>query len=429
MRLTLKKFLTLENGQKIMIKSLLGEGAQGEVYLVSNEQKEYAFKWYKNRPTDDFINNLKSLIATNSPTNDFIWPLHYVEDVDGFGYVMELIPHHFKSFVSLLNGKNPFKSLNALITWCIHLAQSFKELHSLGFSYQDVNDGGFFFQPETGDLLICDNDNITANKSNLGIRGKMKFMAPEIVRHEQDPDIHSDRFSLSIIFFMVLTLGHPFIGNRLKDYNLIDEKAEFELFGSNPIYVYHPKNASNRPIHGYHNLLIQRYSTLPSYIQDEFQRTFCSGLVDRENERTTELEWIKVLVKYRDDLIQCSHCQYEFPSKLVDGKLEQFCPRCHTTQPSHLILEIGRNKIVLEPDKKLYEPHIDKFSPHYETSVGIVVVNKNNPRLWGIRNLTQKTWTYRDGSGEQREAKPQEVIPIIRNLIIDFNFETTGHIH
>lgn len=33
-------------------------------------------------------------------------------------------------------------------------------LHRHGYSYQDLNDGNFFINPESGDVLICDNDNV-----------------------------------------------------------------------------------------------------------------------------------------------------------------------------------------------------------------------------------------------------------------------------
>ena len=29
-----------------------------------------------------------------------------------------------------------------------------------GYSYQDLNDGNFFINPQSGDVLICDNDNV-----------------------------------------------------------------------------------------------------------------------------------------------------------------------------------------------------------------------------------------------------------------------------
>ncbi|MCI7212771.1 MAG: hypothetical protein MR467_01290, partial [Bacillales bacterium] len=81
----------------------------------------------------------------------------------------------------------------------------------------------------TGHKLICDNDNVTAHKRSLGVLGKMRYMAPEIVRGDklrkngprQMPDTHSDRFSLAIILFLALCLGNPFEGRCLQKYMII----------------------------------------------------------------------------------------------------------------------------------------------------------------------------------------------------------------
>lgn len=42
------------NGQKIIIIDLLGEGGQGEVYLVLKDSQKFAFKYCKEIPQSDF---------------------------------------------------------------------------------------------------------------------------------------------------------------------------------------------------------------------------------------------------------------------------------------------------------------------------------------------------------------------------------------
>ena len=50
------------NGKQIRIVDLLGEGGQGEVYLVNDGIKEYAFKYYFEHPSSDFKYNLRNNI-------------------------------------------------------------------------------------------------------------------------------------------------------------------------------------------------------------------------------------------------------------------------------------------------------------------------------------------------------------------------------
>ena len=424
------------NDTKVEILDLLGEGGQGEVYLVKMGKEKLAFKYYKEIPSDDFKYNLKNNIAKGSPSSNFLWPKEYIEFTDdSCGYLMDLRASNYVSFVSYLTGKNQFKNLRTMLNWCIELVKSFKLLHERGYSYQDLNDGSFFLDPETGKLLICDNDNVTADKRSLGVLGKMRYMAPEIVRGDKDkatgdrqmPDTHSDRFSLAIILFLALCKGNPFEGECLKKYVIVDEKAEYEMFGSNPVYVYNEKDASNRPIRGYHTAVLNRYPYLPSYIKSAFHRTFVDGLVDRENGRTTELEWLKLLCKYRDELITCS-CGKEFIYGFMEKKHNDKCPYCKKETRRFCYLHIGKNRILLEPNKLIYEIHIDKYSSNYNLAIGRVIVNKNNPGLWGIQLQVNEDVLIKDKNGNEKTIAKDGIIPIVNGLKIKFNETAVGEI-
>lgn len=428
MKLKKGQKIQLKNDRHLVVNDLLGVGGQGEVYKVEVDGRDYALKVYINEESCDFKYNLRNNIDRKSPSPCFLWPLEYVEiDDDTFGYLMHIRPSNYESFVSFLNGKVKFKDTNTLITWCIELCSSFKKLHEKGFSYQDLNDGSFFLDPSNGALLICDNDNVTADKKNLGVLGKMKYMAPEIVRGDinkvtgdpQMPDTHSDRFSLAIILFMALCLGNPFEGARLKDYDIIDETAEMELYGTNPVFVYHKTDKSNRPIRGYHASLLKRWAYLPIYVKEAFHRTFVDGLADRENQRTTELEWIRCLSKYRDELISCS-CGYQYPYGLEEKSTLNNCPSCNSKSRELSKLKIGRHIILLEPNKYLYKHHIDKYSDEYNFMMAKVIASKKDPSRWGLKLRLDDDVTVIDQTGVSKVIDKDGVIPLIKNLKIIF---------
>lgn len=418
-----------DDGETIKIEGFLGEGGQGEVYLVSLKGKKAALKVYKRATSLDFKYNLQNNVEKGSPSNDFLWPELLLE-LDGgrFGYIMPLRPGNYVSFVSYLSGKNAFKNKKTLLTWCIRLCAAFKKLHERGYSYQDLNDGSFFFDPNTGDLLICDNDNVTADKKNLGILGKMRYVAPEIIRGEVLPDVHSDRFSLAVILFLALCLGNPYEGERLKNYDIVDEKAEYEMFGENPVFVYHDTDPSNRPIRGYHTSVIKRWEHIPPYIKEAFHRTFVDGLRDRENERTTELEWLKLLMLYRDELVTCASCGSEYAYGSTESLRSENCPYCGGKTREICVLGVGKYGIALEPGKKLYEPHIDKYSSEYDKVIGEVITAKNDPGRWGVRIYAGIPVTIEDSAGNVRVVEDNGVIPVVRRLQIQFGESVIGEI-
>lgn len=77
-----EKFTIGEN-ETFVVEDLLGEGGQGEVYLVSNGEQKYALKIYKGEVSRDFRFNLKNNIEKGSPSEDFLWPKRLFERADG----------------------------------------------------------------------------------------------------------------------------------------------------------------------------------------------------------------------------------------------------------------------------------------------------------------------------------------------------------
>jgi hypothetical protein len=208
---------------------------------------------------------------------------------------------------------------------------------------------------------------------------------------------------------------------------LMDEVAEYEMFGKNPHFIFHRTNHANRPIRGYHTMPLKRWPGLPIYIKEAFHRTFVDGLIDRENGRTTEIEWVRLLMRYRDEVVRCG-CGFEYADGLWETNRTGLCPACGTQSPDRAILLVGSNKVILDLGKKLYEPHVDKFAANYDIAVANVIASRDNPNIWGIRNVTAQSFTITDAKGVKKIIPPNGVIPIVRNITIQFNDDTKGEI-
>ena len=249
-----QKIKTVSGGELEIIQKL-GEGGQGVVYKVRYNGRELALKWYFSGKLNNavkFYDNIQNNIKKGAPTPAFLWPLEITEYYEGsFGYLMELRPPEYEDFSRFLLAKVRFSGISAIINAALNITNGFRVLHNRGYSYQDLNDGNFFVNPKTGDVLICDNDNVAPYGDNLGIAGKCRYMAPEVVLGKKRPDLHTDRFSLAVVLYLLLFLNHPLEGKRTMC-PCLTEELERKFYGSAPLFVWDPSDDSNRPVRGVH---------------------------------------------------------------------------------------------------------------------------------------------------------------------------------
>ena len=414
------------DGEIISVDEELGEGGEGVVYRVTWRGKPYALKWYfkKPRPTNDLENlynkkyeNFRQNIARGSPAPTFLWPLALTKrDSHGcFGYVMELRPGEYKELGQFLLNRVRFDSPRSTLNAMLNLALSFKLLHNNGFSYQDLNDGNFFFNPKDGSLKICDNDNVIANGANLGIMGKMGYMAPEIMAGRKDPDSHSDRFSLAIILFMLMCKAHPLFGKR-NDPSKVGAEADKELYCDNPVFIFDPKDKSNRPddnVNPNPNILWPYY---PECLRSLFERAFDKSVMNsdgtgRQN-RVIEKEWVKAIFKARHRLVTCPHCGRDVFIDLSAKTANTKCEECKRQIPRPPVLRAGEYDIPLEYNKT-YHRTICEFEftdddPTFESIAkpfAMVARPKEAPNVTGLLNLSQKIWTKFSKDGKAAQVK------------------------
>jgi DNA-binding helix-hairpin-helix protein with protein kinase domain len=437
----------LKPGTKIKLKTgafadaqivrLLGEGGQGAVYEVNIGGKPYALKWYhvgKLKNKEVFRKNLRANIEdvelSMAANKKFLWPKYLTEERGGtFGYVMDIRPKEYTDFPAILNAKDKkgnrvtFQSTEVMILAALNLANAFRELHRKGLSYQDLNDGNFFININTGDVLICDNDNVTPDgQENAGdVGGKPGYMAPEIVRGEAKPGERTDCHSLAVVLFKLFFRDNPLQGAEFEKIPCLTEKREMELFGTKPVFVYDPDDATNRPVQGVHANVISLWPRFPQFFRDAFIESFAKGMKNPQL-RLVENEWQKILVRLRDEwTLGCPSCGRAIIfTEQVTGK-QMTCSGCNSNYSYPKILTVKKFTVPLFPGKKLYACQTNGASDDYATVTAEIVMNKNNPSLWGIKNLSPDTWKMKTPDGIEKEVPPQGGVPIGAGVEIEFS--------
>ena len=426
-----QRIRTVSGGELEVIQKL-GEGGQGIVYKVNYNGKQLALKWYFgnkiSNPTK-FYANIQNNIKQGAPTKAFLWPLEITEYYEGsFGYLMELRPQEYKDFSLFLLAKVKFSSIEAVINAALCITNGFRELHRSGFSYQDLNDGNFFVNPQTGDVLICDNDNVAPYGESLGIAGKCRYMAPEVVTSKTRPNIHTDRFSLAVVLYLLLFLNHPLEGKRTMMYPCLTEEKEREFYGKDPIFVWDANNDINRPVKGIHKNELKFWPIYPKFVRDTFEKAFSheSLVGDDATHRVQEKEWQEVFTSLRDVLIKCPKCKGE---TFVDvSQPSCSCINCGQNIPRYPVLKAKKYKVVLAPGQEVYACHVIHDSDSFSDVKGEVITAKTDPSAIGLRNKSGNSWTAILPDGTTRPCSDGQVIKLGRGLKINFGNGNEGEI-
>jgi len=405
----------------------LGGGTQGEVYQIEFAGRLLALKWYfPEFATAAQREIIKSLIARRSPYERFLWPELLVspEGTAGFGYLMRLRERGFCGLNDLMMNRVD-ASFRALATAGLELSQSFWQLHCKGLCYCDINFGNIFFDPDTGNILICDNDNIgITGQTGPGVSGTLGFMAPEIVRGESPPNADSDLFSLAVLLFHLFMIHHPLEGRREADIVCLDLRARMRLYGYDPLFIFDPVDNSNEPLPGIHQNALLYWPLYPRFFRRLFIRSFTDGLRDPLNGRVRETEWRDSMIRLRDAIFDCACGSENFwdedtPSENLG---RQFCWQCKQAVKPPPRLCFGKQHIVmLNHDTRIYNHHVDPSrSFEFSNPVAEVIQNPHDPKIWGLRNLTGHPWKCITMTGQHIEIPAGRSVSVIVGTRIDF---------
>lgn len=403
---------------QLTVERFIGGGGQGEVYAARVGDTPVALKWFFPhylRQDKRLRERLERAIQTAAPSDRFLWPSELVSmpGVKGFGYLMPLREPRFRGMVDLVT-RRVEPSFRALVTAGFELANSFLQLHAKGLCYRDISFGNVFFDPVTGEVRICDNDNVDIDGKPGTIGGTARFMAPEIVRGEAMPTAQTDLFSLAVLMFYLLVNHHPLEGKKEAAIRCFDLPAMTRLYGQEPIFIFDPDDDSNRPVPGLHDNAQAFWGVYPQFLRDLFTRAFTTGLHDPAHGRVRESEWRAALIRLRDSLFYCVGCGAEnfydadalraqaAGNGTADG-LQCWACNGALRLPPRMRISRGNTAhvVLLNHDTTLYGHHFDNTAAYnFKTPWAEIAIHPEQPGVWGLRNLSAEKWVATKPEGE-----------------------------
>jgi DNA-binding helix-hairpin-helix protein with protein kinase domain len=420
-------------GERCEIQALIGSGIHAEVYRATFNNRDCALKWFfPGESISARRSGIERLLKKGAPSDSFYWPCDTAisQDVAGFGYITPLREARFRSLGEVLS-RRAEPTFRALTTAGLGLAEAFLRLHIEGFCYTHLALGHLFLDPETGEVLLCENDDVAAAGGEWkGGLGTPRFLAPELIGGKANPSVATDLHALAVILFCLLMLHHPLDGRHETEIECLNLEAMRKLYGAHPLFIFDPKNLANRPMPGLQDNALIFWNFYPGYVRDAFQRAFTTGLHDPAA-RVTENEWRSMFTRMRDQIYYCDHCGAE--SFLSDhgnspGALPgQDCWFCHQTLPQPLRLRLVHHAVVLNQDTVLYAHHLDAQRRNdFSQIMAEMAPHPVRRNIWGLKNVSVGTWSSHSPGGAVAAVHSGRSVSLVPGLRIRFgNVEGT----
>lgn len=336
------------DGKKYKLGEMAGYGSQGVVYEDSSGKKMIKLYYPSGSEIvdEDIIERLRFIRDVKMPKN-FVTILDII-DRPYIGYVMNKVEGHKPLNAYLIQDKNLSFSewynqglgLRERLFIGYIIAKAFGELEKSNLSYCDISGNNILVQ--TGDaasIKMIDVDNIyVAGKGKATVLGTPRYIAPEVISRQKNPDVLSDNYSLAVILFELLRVGHPYISDEIMDGTPEDE--ELALAGGCE-YV-NDENSTN---------MLPEDIVFTEKLKVLFEKCFVNGKNNRL-ERPSAKEFEYALLEASNKVIRCPSCgKWHYPRKT--GKSFDGCPWCDA--PSKPIARMNFYDVLSEgTDFRLY---------------------------------------------------------------------------
>jgi DNA-binding helix-hairpin-helix protein with protein kinase domain len=409
------------SGQQLHVGRLLGAGTQGLVYEVSTRdvRRTLALKWYRpDSASTGQLNRISRLLGLGAPGRAFLWPIDiaHTENRPSFGYVMPARDAHFESLSTLMDGQVRIP-LEVVCRAAAGLSDAFLALHATGLCYADISFGNLFVDPASGDIQICDNDNVCVDGERSDVLGTPYFMAPEIVRGEAVPSIIADRHALAVVLFYLLLRHHPLFGAREHALPDLTPESLRALLGDQPVFIFDPDDRSNRPVSVAQENPIVIWPTLPGYVRELFTTAFTVGLHDPKAGRVTESQWRSAMRRLGDQVRRCPTCDSQQFFDADDPRTNCAQPDCRAVLPPPARL-VTHTIVVLEVGKVIRQHH---FTPIRSAETDVVigsVIRHPETGMIALRNASSRRWLLHRKDRPDANVEPGVAVTIRGDMSI-----------
>lgn len=425
--LPLDKTITVGVHGTLTVVAYIGSGGQGEVYRVTLHPtgEAMALKWYTDPVVlsdSAFRQNLQHICDTPPPSEAFLWPHAITDTVDGaYGYIMPLRPEGYidmgKYFCIDIYPDAYFRSWEAKLNAAIEICNALRLLHDNGFSYQDINEGSFLIHPVSGRVRICDNDNIVPDGVSSTVRGKVGYMAPEVIAGSM-PNRASDRFSLAIVLYRIFAINHPFDGRLTTGaaHSCLTPAQQELIYGREALFCHDPSDSSNRPDPVVHPNSAFYWPMFTLHLQAAFCQALGRRAIMEPGERFSAAAWCRIMQRERARIVHCRTAVPDEPHDYMKERPEALpCPLCDCAANDEMWLVFDDGlEYRLTHGKALY------FGSDVIPSGICRAMETPYGHALGLVNAGRQSWHMEAPSGQTFPVNPGDRLQLVPGTTIHF---------
>lgn len=313
-------FVIGESGKRYRLSQKIGSGAQGVVY--EDDSGNFVVKLYHTEFASSHVMEQLHFVKKVKLPPNFV-PVEDLLCEPHVGFVMKRVIGHEPLDAYLIpDPKLPFhkwynkeKGFLCRLFLGRMIATAFEKLESENLSYCDISGKNILVRTKNkASVQMIDVDNIyVAGRGNPGVLGTPRYIAPEVVKGLNTPDIFSDNYSLAVILYELLRVGHPYISDEIANGSPEDEA---KALAGECDYI-SPENSTH---------LLPEDVVFTTRLKNLFSRCFKDGKFNRLK-RPSAKEFEFALIEASNNIIKCPHCgAWHYPRKT--GKKWNPCPWC-----------------------------------------------------------------------------------------------------
>ena len=392
-----------------------GEKKRANWLLLKKDNKTEGYKRMQSR----FYENLKAHLEVPSPADNILWPLDLTENsADGFAYVTEDCSSGYMPLKDYLEGKAFFSGWSIIVNAALGLSALFLQLKERNYHFVDLSNEQILVHSQNGRVLLAGAECLT-KEEKICLQECSVLMSPEYITKKQTAGERTDEYLLAVLLFELFFRGHPLEGLKTAAFPIMTAEHKKTCYGESPVFVYDPRNESNRPVRGIHINVLGLWKQCPNFMRNMFEKAFDARVMTGKKRGVTAEQWYRELILLRSVMVRCNCGMDNFiPLYMEDSKGK--CVRCRS--------EIENPVIFWKPAKEwavaypvlpggiLYRCQLaEKPETDFRTEIGRFTRNKDSG-LCLLQNVSNTTWSVQE---TQEKIEPGETIPVKSGLTIE----------